>query len=403
MENQEKTRSSRYLLIFIGVIFVFLAGFYTARIDVFKPLTDKVSTSGITGNLIKDRNGVDVNLLWEVWAKLEEEYIDPEKVNGQDLLYGAANGLVEGLGDKYTTFLSPEETEEYLSGNKREFQGIGTTLAEESDLVVIESPIDGSPAQRAGLKAKDVILKVDDIDTQGKSAVEVARLIRGDANTVVSITYYRPAVNETKEIKITREKIDLDNMEVKDLGQGIFLFKVYQFTEEDVATFNREWDRNVSKILEANPKGVIVDLRNNPGGFVDAVRYAAGEFLPQDKVVFQEETRSGKRTLYKVNRDGRLLDIPMVVIVNEGSASSSEIFSGAMQDNKRAQIVGTKTVGKGVEQKLIELSDGSMLQVVFQKWLTADGRNITQEEPITPDHLVEDPQEQEQKAIELLN
>ncbi|HRO65297.1 MAG TPA: S41 family peptidase, partial [Candidatus Dojkabacteria bacterium] len=158
----------------------------------------------------------------------------------------------------------------------------------------------------------------------------------------------------------------------------------------------------INQIIKDDPKGLIVDLRNNPGGFVDAVRYSVGEFLPKGAIVFQEEDRSGRKSQYKVNRDGKLLDIPMIVIVNEGSASSSEIFAGAMQDNDRAQVVGTKTVGKGVEQKLINLSDGSMLQIVFQKWLTPSGRNITEDEPITPNHEVEDNEEQEKKALELL-
>jgi len=401
MQNKVQN-PGRYLLFLLISIFIFVAGFYAAKIEIFTPMIRRMSNYEVTGDLVTDRNEVNVNLLWEIWEIIEDEYIDPDRIDGQQLLHGAANGLVEGLDDKYTNFLTPEEKQEYLSSNRREFQGIGTTLAEESDFVVIESPIDGSPAQKAGLKPKDVILKVDGEDMQGKSVVEVATLIRGDANTKVKISYYRPSTNETNEVEIVREVINLDILELKDLGDGIVSFKVYQFTDADVETFNREWDKKITEIINRNPKGLVIDLRNNPGGFVDAVSHSIGEFLPKGTVIFQEESRAGKRTSFKVNREGRLQNIPVVVLVNDGSASSSEIFAGAMQDNNRAKIVGIKTVGKGVEQRLINLSDGSMLQLVFQKWLTPNGRNISVDEPITPDFLIEDTEEQNQKAIELL-
>lgn len=392
----------KFLVIFLFIIAIFLAGFYVGKINLFGRAEIVPDKYQITGDKPTERKNVDVGLLWEVWSEIENEYIDSKNIDGQNLLYGAVDGLVKGLDDRYTSFLTPEETEEYLSGNKREFEGIGTTLAQEGEFVIIESPIDGSPAQKAGLKPNDVILEVDEVDMQGKSVIEVAQNIRGEANSKVLITYYRPSNNETKDVEIIRQKIDLKNIEVVDLENGIKMLKVYQFTEADVETFNREWDANIDQILKDNPKGLIVDLRNNPGGFVDAVRYSVGEFLPKGSIVFQEEDRAGRKTQYKVNREGRLLEIPMVVIVNEGSASSSEIFAGAMQDNDRALVVGTKTVGKGVEQKLINLSDGSMLQIVFQKWLTPKGRHINEDEPITPNHEVEDSEEQEKKALEII-
>ena len=395
-------KPARILFLFLIVVVIYVAGFYTAKIDLVGGLNSQSARNVLEGEKIQERNGVDVGLLWEVWATLEREYIDPEKLDGKDMLYGATEGLVEGIGDTYTSFLNPEQTKEYLSSNKREFQGIGTTLAEEGEFVIIESPIDGSPAERAGLKALDVILKVDGADMKGKVAVEVAKVIRGEANTKVKISYYRPSTNETNEIEIVREKIDLENISVKMLDNGIAHLKVYQFTEADVATFKKEWDMNIQRIVESSPKGVIIDLRNNPGGFVDAVRYSLGDFIVKDKVVFMEETRTGQKTEYKVNRQGRLLDVPIVVIVNEGSASAAEIFAGAIQDHNRGEIIGTKTVGKGVEQKLVDLSDGSMLQIVFQKWLTPKGRNISKEEPITPDLLIEEPQAQLDKSIEKL-
>ena len=402
MQNINNTRAPKYLLIFLGVVAVYLGGFYTGKVDLFAPASSRLKEYEITGDKLSDRKGVDVNLLWEVWSELENEYLDPEEIDGQQLLYGAVDGLVKGLDDQYTSFLTPDETKDYLSSNKREFQGIGTTLAEEGDFVIIESPIDDSPAQKAGLKAKDVILKVDGNDMKGKSVVEVAKNIRGDANSKVSITFYRASENLTKDIEIIRQVIDLESLEIEDLGDGIMRLKVYQFTDASVEAFNREWDSKINEIVRQNPKGLVIDLRNNPGGFVDAVRHATGEFLPKGTLVFQEENKSGNRLEYKVNRDGKLKDVPVVVLVNEGSASASEIFAGAIQDNDRGVIVGAKTVGKGVEQKLVNLSDGSMLQIVFQKWLTPKGRQISKDEPITPDVLLTETEAQEPKAIEIL-
>jgi len=401
MQNKVNNPGKYFFFLLISII-IFVAGFYSARIEIFTPILRNTPNYEISGDLVADRKEVNVNLLWEIWKIIEDEYIDPDRIDGQKLLHGAAGGLVDALGDKYTNFLTPEEKQEYLSSNKREFQGIGTTLANESDFVVIETPVDGSPAQRSGLKPKDVILKVDGEDMQGKSVVEVANHIRGDANTKVTISYYRPSTNETKEVVIVREVISLDILEIKELSEGITSLKVYQFTDADVETFNLEWDKKITEVIKRNPKGLVIDLRNNPGGFVDSVKHSLEDFLPKGSVVFQEETRNGKQTKFKSRREGQLQTIPVVVLVNEGSASASEIFAGAMQDHSRAKIVGSKTVGKGVEQRLVNLSDGSMLQIVFQKWLTPNGRNISKDEPIVPDILEDDTKLQEQKAIELL-
>lgn len=398
----KNNNAPKILLGVLSIIVIFTLGFYLGSTNLTNN-SESNSRFIKDGELVSEQNGVDVSLLWEVWETLEREHIDSDEIDGQKLVYGAAKGIVAGLDDRYTSFLTPEETSDYESSNKREFQGIGTTLAADGEYVIIESPIDGSPAKSSGLKAKDIVLEVDGESMRGKSVLEVATAIRGDAGTKVKISYFRPSENSNDEVEITRQVIDLENMTLEDMGDGIMALKVYQFTEADVATFNREWDKNVAKIVQANPKGLIIDLRNNPGGFVDAVQYAVSDFIPEGKVVFQEENKLGRKTVYEVTRNGKLLEVPIVVLVNEGSASSSEIFAGAIQDHDRGDIVGAKTVGKGVEQKLVDLSDGSMLQVVFQKWLTPSGRNVTTEDPITPDYEILDDDEQLTKAKELLS
>lgn len=405
MNNMDKhTKFITYLLlIFILIVGFFLGGFYlgTQNIQSQNSTTGSSRSDYQLTGAKKEFKQVDLGLLWEVWELIDAEYINKE-VDGQELLYGAVKGLVSGLGDKYTAFLTPEETKQYLSSNKGEFEGIGTTLRQEGEYAAVESPIDGSPAKQAGLEPGDIILEVDGSDMQGKSVYEVAATIRGQAGTDVLLALFRPESSKRYEVTITRAKIDLDNIVIEDIEDGYLKVKIYKFTEDSVEAFNKQWDSIVDQIIAKNPKGIVVDVRNNPGGFVNSVEYVLGEFLPRNSMIFREEDRRGNKTEHRVNRDGRLLNMPMVVIVNDGSASASEIFAGAISDNNRAKVIGSKTVGKGVEQRLITLRDGSTLQLVFQKWLTPSGKNINQDDPIVPDILVDDYEEQDAKALEEL-
>lgn len=401
--NQEVKKLLSYLGVFVIIVIVFMSGVFIGKLDWFAGVQNTNQNQyNITGELKTEYDNVDVDILWETWSQLEKEYID--KIDDpQKLVYGAAKGLVESLDDPYTAFLSPEETGEYKKNNAGEYEGIGATLRQEEGLVIIESPIDNSPAQKAGLKPGDIVTKVDDTDVQKKSVYEVVALIRGEAGTTVNLVVYRPSDMQEHEISIVRESIDIDNISIEKLDNGIIKIKILRFTESDLATFYSLWDEVVEGVLSEDPKGIVLDLRNNPGGYVSGVEYVLSEFLPKGQLLFMEESKNGLRVEHNVTREGNLLDIPMVVLVNQGSASASEIFAGAVQDTSRAKVVGMQTVGKGVEQKLLNLSDGSMLQVVFQKWLTPSGKHISKTEPIQPDFEIDDSKEQDAKALELLN
>jgi carboxyl-terminal processing protease len=392
----------KYIVMFLLVSGFFIVGFFTGRYDYSKT---SLSLGGgqytLTGDLKSTENSVNVNILWEVWDELDKEYIN-SNLDGQKLIYGAVKGLISSLDDPYTAFLTPAESVEYMKSNKGEYDGIGATLKQVGTYAAIESSIDNTPAQKAGLLAGDVILEVDHQSMENKTVYDVVGLIRGVAGTQVTLKLHRPSTNKDFDVTITRGTIAVDNVSFKQLPNGIAELKVYKFTEADVNAFNKLWDQAVNQVVNSNAKGVVIDLRNNPGGFVSAVEYALGEFFPKGTVVFMEESKDGVRVEHKVSRDGRLLNMPVVVLVNEGSASASEIFSGAIQDLGRGKIVGTNTVGKGVEQKLIPLSDGSLLQVVFQRWLTPKGNNISKDQPIHPDIIIEDPDAQDQKALDLL-
>jgi len=402
-ENKINSFVLKVLVVFIGATFVFIVGFSIGRVSDSASL-GAVDAYRLTGDLKTEYNDVDTTLLWQVWDAIESEYVDDAKIDGEELMYGAVKGLVSGLNDPYTSFLDPSDVEEYLKSNKGEFEGIGATLQQDGELVIIESPLDDSPAQEAGLMSGDIILTVEDEEMQGFSVYEVASKIRGDANTPVEITLYRPSISESYDVTIIRQAIDLDNIVYKGLEDGIAEIKIYKFTEESPEAFNLQWDNVVAEVLDENDdvEGIIIDLRNNPGGYVRSVEYVLAEFLSKGSVLYKEQDKSGHVTEYKAMRKGEFVDIPITVIVNQGSASASEIFAGAIQDHDRGVIIGMSTVGKGVEQKSIKFGE-SVLQLVFQKWLTPNGTNISSDNPITPDIEVDDYDEQELKAREQFN
>lgn len=364
---------------FLGVVVAYGCGVLTpiivGQINFARTANSSQSTS------------LDTNYLQSIIDIIGAQYLGDLPENSE-LTTGAAKGLVDSLGDKYTSYLSAEESKVYFSDANNEFEGIGVTLGKSEAFVVIETVLDGFPAQKAGIMNQDIITEVDGKDISGQSPAQVANVIRGKAGTKVALTIYRPKTESQLKIEVERQKIDLPNMEWKMLEDGIAHIRIYRFTEDSLAAFNANWDKLVTEVVKASPKGVVVDLRNNPGGYVDGVKYVAEEFLEEGKTIFMERTKGGDEKTAKVERKGRLVQMPITVLVNEGSASASEILAGALQDNKRAQILGAKTVGKGVEQKLIRNDDGSLLILVFRKWLTPAGRNLDAENPIAPDKLV---------------
>jgi carboxyl-terminal processing protease len=390
----------KFIIVIFSIIAAFGIGFLTNQYIINRnqvQLVSSVETDSVSGEYI--------NSILDI---LNSEYLNTIPTEGK-LTYGAVKGLVNALGDKYTSFLSPDEAKDYFTAANNEFEGIGVTLAsdKEKQYTTIETVLPGYPAEKAGVLPGDIIVKVGETDAQAKEPSEVATLIRGKAGTEVKLTLFREKDGASSVITVAREKIDLPNMEWKMLDNGVALISIYKFSEDTVANFNRNWDKLVNDVRANSPKSVIIDMRNNPGGYVDSVKYVAEEFLKTDQVIFMEETKTGRQLVAVDSRTGSFENLPLTVIVNEGSASAAEILSAAIQDNNRGEIVGQKTVGKGVEQKLINLRDGSLLVMVFRKWLTPAGRNISEETPITPNHIVQDDlaksgDEQLDKALSLV-
>ena len=401
-----KVTSSAYFVVIFGLLISFLIGWqlghrdYKLQWENYRP---KVNLSNQQPP--KSEYNIDFKLFWDTWDLVSREYVDKKAVDPQKMYYGAIKGMVDALGDPYTVFLPPDaqkSTKEELGGS---FEGVGIQLGfnKEKRLVVI-APLTGTPADRAGVKAGDLIIKIEDKDTTGMSLPEAVNLIRGRKGTKVNLEMYADGDDKTKDVALTRDTIIVKSVEHKAVetpsGKKVAHLKLSRFGEKT----NSEWNQSVSSALSDGVSGIVLDLRNNPGGFLDGAVYIGSEFIDQGDFVLQENAQ-GERRGYKVNRTGKLLNLPVVVLVNKGSASASEIVAGAIQDYKRGKLVGTQSFGKGTIQESQDLPGGTGVHITTAKWLTPNG-NWVHDSGLTPDIKVEagdDPAKdlQLEKALEL--
>ncbi len=328
---------------------------------------------------------VDFSLFWNVWEKLGTSYYDKKVIDPQKLLNGAISGMVASLDDPYTVFLPPTQNSSFKNGMAGKFEGIGAELGMKGKQIIVVSPLDGSPAQKAGITAQDAILKVDNQSTAGWTLSQAVDKIRGQKGTDVSLLVLHKSQDNPATIKITRDTITIKSVDgwvkkVKDIEKinisdkksvddGIAYIRLSQFGDNT----NQEWLNVINRldleIKKQNAKGVILDLRNNPGGYLTDATFVASEFIKDGTVVIQDKG-NGDKTIFSVNRKGLLTDIPVIVLINKGSASASEIVAGALKDHNRAKLVGETSFGKGTIQQAEDLGNGAGLHVTIAKWLT---------------------------------
>lgn len=336
-----------------------------------------VFRSELSGRKVGD---ADLGLLWDVVGKIDEKFIGTP--NYRDMVYGAIRGAVEGLGDPYTVYADPEENKEFFEGLDGVYEGIGAEIDILNGQLTIVAPLAGSPAETAGVKPGDVVTAIDGVTVSGLTMNDVLAKIKGPAGTVVNLTIQR-ADSAPLVIPVTRKVIKRDSVETK-IEDGIAVIRIFKFAGDTEAEFKKA----VEKILTEGARGVVLDLRGNPGGYLDAGVAVANEFISSGTIV-EERFKTGVITPFEADGKGRLLNMPVVVMVNGGSASASEILAGALQDTKRAQVVGTQSFGKGSVQEVVSFPDGSSLRVTVAKWYTPNGRSIS-DGGITPDKVVED-------------
>jgi len=324
---------------------------------------------------------------WQAWGLVQSHFVDREALDATQLTYGAIRGMLGALGDDgHTTFLSPEDVARHQTDITGKYSGIGAQLGMKDSLPVIVAPFDGSPAEKAGVQAGDVILEVDGEDVTSWPLGDVVDHIRGEAGTQVELTLLRPEEGKSHEISIVRGEIDSPTATWAMLpGTQVALVRLSQFS----ADATEELTNAIRQARAAGATSLIMDVRNNPGGLLEQAINVTSQFL-KDGNVLQQEDAQGRHRAFPVRQGGIVTDIPAVVLINRGSASSSEIFAGAMQDHQRAKLVGETTFGTGTVLETFSLKDGSALMLGTSQWLTADGRLI-RKHGIEPDVTVELP------------
>lgn len=377
------------ITIFTGffILGVFTAGlFIGASSNPLMKTIFKVGKSQVLGKdspppyLLQD---VNYNLYWEVWNTVKERYFDSAKVLDTELFYGSLAGMVASLNDPYSVFLNPQVNNEFTEELSGRFEGIGAEIGLRKDQLTIIAPLPESPAFKAGLRSGDKILAIDGLDTQGMALDKAVSLIRGEKGSLVKLFISPVDGKDMKEVEIIRDTIKIISVSWEDKGDQIVYIKISYFNED---TFERFRDA-VKEAIATNPKAIILDLRGNPGGFLDVAVKIASYWVDTNPVVL-EKMYNGSITPFPAVGRPLLKDIKTVVLVNEGSASASEIVAGALQDYKLATIIGQQSFGKGSVQDLIEFNDGSSVKLTVAKWLTPNGKTID-EIGITPDILVE--------------
>ncbi len=390
MELNQPTRKEKFLRFALTgalILGVFVSGVLTGTSYGMRALLRGNSVSAITNvtNLFShsDTTNVSFDQFWEVWKKVQEKYVY-KPVTSTDLFYGSMVGMVAALKDPYSVYMPPVKAEEFKRDLSGEFFGIGAEIGLKETRVTIIAPLPDSPAEKAGLKAQDVIIMVDGTDIAGKPLDEVISLIRGPKDTVVTLTVVKQGSQTPKEIKITRGVITVPTVTWNVKDGSIVYMRISYFND---TTWN-EFDKAAREIVAKKPKGIVLDLRSNPGGYLDTSVKVASEWVTSGVIVY-EKMNDGFRDQYTADAGKhRFVGIPTVILVDEGTASGSEIVSGALQDYGVATLVGTKTFGKGSVQDFEYFPDGSALKLTIAEWLTPHERQINKV-GIEPDETIE--------------
>ncbi len=361
------------------ILFVFLLGMASGTLlDRYVVAAPAVPPSGQGGNQL------NIPLIQQAWNLIQQHYVDRQAVNGAQLTYGAVGGMVNALGDTgHTVFLSPTEVKQEQNYTQGYFEGIGAEVETKDGQVVIVTPLDGSPAQRAGVRPGDIIAKVNGKDTTGQTLEQVVSAILGPAGTQVKLTLFDPKTNQTREVTITRQRIVVPPVTWQFVpGTKIAHVRVAEFSQTVVTDLQQA----LAEAQKQGATGTILDLRNDPGGLLDGAVGVASQFL-QGGNVLEEKDAQGRITPVPVKADVPKTGLPAVVLVNQGTASAAEIVAGALQDAGRAKVIGETTFGTGTVLNEFPLSDGSALMLAVQEWLTPKGRTIWHQ-GITPDVVV---------------
>ncbi|MFH1472975.1 MAG: S41 family peptidase [bacterium] len=371
------------------------------------------NVAGVDNKTEGQSANVDFASFWKVWNAINEKYVPASTtasvVTNQEKVWGAIEGLASSLGDPYTVFFPPVESSLFESDIRGNFEGVGMEIVAQEGAITVIAPLKLSPAEKAGLLAGDKIIKVGDKETSSLTTEDAVLLIRGPKGTAVSFTVFRNGRKEPFEVSVIRDVIDIPTIATKELGNGIFDIELYSFTAQSPNLFRNA----LRQFIESGDTKLILDLRGNPGGYLEAAIDMASWFLPSGKVVVVRESFGDNKDEKVYRSKGYDIfndNLQFVILVDGGSASASEILAGALSEQGKATLVGDKTFGKGSVQELVSITPGTSLKVTVARWLTPNGLSISKE-GITPEVVVKrtvkdleagkDPQLD--KAIEILN
>lgn len=364
MNNPRKNKLLPFIFIVVIVIVAATAGY---QLGTNKPKVVIVKgVDNVENDVISNS---DFGIFWQTWELLKSEYLKANEVRNDDLILGAAAGLAEAINDPYTVFLPPAETKKFNDDISGSFTGIGAEIGFRGDFVVIVAPLKNSPAEKYGLRAGDKVFAVDATTTSNLGLDEIVNLIRGPRNSQVTLTILSNGDEKPREVKITRDTIKIPTLEWEMRADNLAHLHLFNFNDVSPSVMAKA----LNEILSSGGRGVVLDLRNNPGGFLHKAVEIAGFFIEKDKTIVVEEFSSGKKNNFNSNGNATLKNFPMVLLVNKGSASASEILAGALRDHNNTTIIGETTFGKGTVQELKNLSGGSTLKLTVAHWILPKG------------------------------
>jgi len=379
--GKETSSTPKYIGFAVLLAFVFMLGWNSGvnHYQIKQGLNPQTTITAPSGQA----ETINMQLFWDAWNILSSNYVDPHALVTEDMIFGAIKGMVASVNDPYTNFMTPKENKEFQESLQGHLEGIGAELTLRNGMLTVISPLKNSPAQKAGLQPEDIIYKVDDETTEDMSLEQAVMKIRGERGSAVILTVLRENHSEPIDIRIVRDMININSIDWK-MKDDIAIIEINQFGD----TTKQEFSKAISDILLERPKGVILDLRYNGGGYLDGAVDIASEFMEKEKVVTIKKRNPEEDEVIYVNGQARMANVPLAVLINKGSASASEIVAGAIQDNNRGKVIGENSFGKGTVQTVENLVGGSSLRVTIAKWFTPNDQNIN-ETGIKPDIVVE--------------
>ncbi len=373
---------------FLWALMIFIIGFFVGHYqsgDNASPSDQALHPSNALFLNKEEKGEIDFSLFWKVWDLLEEKYVGRADLDANKLFYGAIKGMLAASGDPYTTFFTPEEQKTFQEDISGIFEGIGAEMALRDGIITVVAPLEGTPAEQAGVRAGDRVLKVNGESTESLTLDQAVDKIRGPKGSEVTLTLYSEGEEDTHEVKIERNTILVKSVRYENKGEGVALLRVSRFGDDT----HTEFKKAIEEVQKSGAKGLIIDLRNNPGGLLDEAVDLSGYFLAPGSVVVQEEDAQGNKTPLKSRGGGVFKEVPIVVLINQGSASAAEILAGALRENREnVRIVGETSFGKGSVQELIPVSKDTSVKITVARWLTPKGNQINQK-GIAPDETVE--------------